>query len=42
MDIASTAKRVMLSADRGMVLNHARKHLGDNVVKDSFRKDEKY
>ena len=42
MDIASTAMRVMLSADRGMVLNHDRKHLGDNVVKDSLRKDEKY
>ena len=42
MDIASTARRVLLSAERGMFLNHERKHLGDNVVKDSLRKDQKY
>ena len=42
VDIASTARRVLISADRGMVLNHNRKHLGDNIVKDSLRKDEKY
>ena len=42
VDIASTARRVLISADRGMVLNHDRKHLGDNIVKDSLRKDRKY
>ena len=42
VDIASIARRVLISADRGMVLNHDRKHLGDNVVKDSLRKDQKY
>ena len=41
VDIASTARRVMISADRGMVLNHGRINLGDNVVKDRVRKDKK-
>ena len=38
VDIASTARRVLFSADRGMVLNHERKHLGENVVKDRHSK----
>ena len=41
VDIASTARRVMISADRGMILNHGRINLGENVVKDRVRKDKK-
>ena len=33
VDIASTARKVMISADRGMILNHGRINLGENVVK---------
>ena len=41
VDIASPARRVMISADRGMILNHGRINLGENVVKDRIRKDKK-
>lgn len=34
VDIASTARTVMISAERGMV--PVRKPLGENVVKESF------
>ena len=35
MDIATTARTVMISAERGMV--PVRKSLGDNVVKENLR-----
>ena len=36
VDIATTAKTVLISAERGMVLNHRRKSMGHNISKDSF------
>ena len=38
VDIASTARTVMISAERGLV--PVRKSLGDNVIKESFKKKD--
>ena len=36
VDIATTAKTVMISAERGMVLNHRSKAMAHNITKDSL------